>query len=125
MSCSFQSDDGSSCDARPMKSGKYCFFHSPDANDEKRRLEAQSRGGKANAVAVQTPLPPITISNAQDVVKLLEETINQVRGGILDVKIGNCIGVLSGHLIKAIEVSSIATRVEFIERAIFEKRTRL
>ena len=121
MECSFKSKKGKGCSAKPISGSEQCFFHSPE--HEKQRLEAQSRGGKANAIMVKEPLPPVVISETQDVVKLLEDTINRVRAGKLDVKIGNCIGVLSGHLIKALELTNVANRVEIIERAILERRT--
>jgi len=122
MKCTYKTSD-KQCDARALKNGPYCFFHASGSENEAQRLEAQSRGGKANLVKAQTPLPPMAIGTPQEVVKLLEETINSVRGGELDVRVANCIGVLSGHLLKAMEVSTIATRVEIIERAILERRT--
>lgn len=120
MKCKFKVK-GKQCDAPAMKNSDYCFFHSEKY--EKERKEAQSRGGQANAITVITPLPPMEIKAPQDVVNLLEDTINQVRAGELDVKIGNCIGVLSGHLIKALELVSVSSRVDVIERAILERRT--
>ena len=56
---------------------------------------------------------------------LLEDTVNRVRSGELDVKIGNCLGVLSGQVIKALEIVSVSNRVEIIERAILERTTRI
>lgn len=124
MKCTLPKDDGSNCNANAMANDKHCFFHSTDKLYKEQREVAQSKGGKANAIIVQFPANPVSIKGAEDVVSLLEDTINQVRAGKLDVRIGNCIGVLSGQIIKAIEVSSVANRVEIIERAIFERRTR-
>ncbi len=123
MKCIGQTADGKPCDANAMKGHKYCYFHSPKVPDVDRK-DGQSRGGKANLAKVDSPLPALPLKGSQDVVALLEETINLVRAGEMDVKVANCIGVLSGQLIKAIEVSSIANRVEVIERAILERRTR-
>lgn len=106
-----------------MKGKQHCFFHHSEFENVKKCQEARSRGGQANAIVVKEPLPSIELKDASDVVRLLGDTINRVRAGELDVKIGNCIGVLSGQLIKAIEVSSIANRIEIIERAILERRT--
>jgi len=121
MKCKFRSDEGIQCSAQAMKDSDYCFFHNPE--NQKQLKEAQARGGRANVTIVKNPLPPIEIKNIKDVVKLLEETVNDIRAGKLEVKVGNCIGILSGHLIKALEVASIANRVEIIERAILEKKT--
>ncbi len=124
MKCISQASNGTPCDANAINGDKHCYFHSPKVSEEARR-SAQSRGGRANEIRIKNPLPAIQISKVGDVVKLLEETVNLVRAGELDVKVANCIGVLSGHLLKALEVDTIANRVEIIERAILERRTRI
>ncbi|MBT5016814.1 hypothetical protein HN748_01225 [Candidatus Peregrinibacteria bacterium] len=123
MQCTYTKLNKKRCKAQAMAGEEYCFFHKPGSGDSQKRQEAQSRGGQTKLVRIQNPLSPIDLKEVNDVVLLLEDTINRVRSGELDVKIGNCIGVLSGQLIKAIEVSSIANRVEIIERAILERRT--
>ncbi len=123
MQCTFIKTDGECCNAKSLSQGKFCYFHSTEITNSERK-EAQSRGGKANMIKIQNPLPPVTINEVQDVVKLLTGTINDVRAGKLDVKLANCIGVLSGHLLKAMEMTTIVNRVEIIERAILEKRTK-
>lgn len=125
MKCTSKNDNGKPCNAHAMKGEELCFFHHSKEGNRQKLKEAQSRGGKAKTIVVKEPLSPMELKETQDVILLLEDTINRVRSGELDVKIGNCIGVLSGQLIKAIEVSSIANRVEIIERAILERRTTL
>jgi len=122
MKCVFKKPDGTPCDANAINGDEYCYFHSSKI-EESDRKEAQSRGGKGNLIKIQNPLPPIQIKKANDVVHLLEETVNLVRSGELDVRIANCIGVLSGQMLKALEVDTITNRVEIIERAILERRT--
>jgi len=124
MKCVAKKQEGLSCEANAMLDDEFCYFHSQKISDSD-RLSAQSRGGKANLVKVEHPLQPITIKKVGDVVVLLEETINLVRSGSLDIKAANCIGVLSGHILKALEVDTVASRVEIIERAILERRTRI
>lgn len=124
MQCNFIKTDGSTCKAKALTHNEYCYFHSSEVSDTERK-EAQARGGKVKAMRVLNPLPPVIITEVQDVVKLLESTINDVRAGKLDVKIGNCIGMLSGQLLKALEMTNISQRVEIIERAILEKRTKI
>lgn len=121
MNCITQKSDGSLCEAKTLTDDLYCFFHSPNVSEEERK-SAQSRGGKGNTMKTTSPLPARKIDKAKDVVALLEETVNLVRAGELDVKVANCIGVLSGQVLKALEMSTIATRVEIIERAILERR---
>jgi hypothetical protein len=68
-----------------------------------------------------TPLAPIFLDDPSDVVNLLADTINKVRTGDLDLRVANCIGYLSGHLIKAFEIAEIERRIEVIERAVLKK----
>ncbi len=123
MKCRFIKHNGEKCGSNAMKKGEFCFFHNPDSDEA--RKQAQSSGGKGNVVVVKEPLAPVEIKEVSDVVFLLEDNVNRVRSGEIDVRVGNCIGVLSGHLIKALEVASIANRVEIIERAILERKTRI
>ena len=123
MKCTHKKKSGSICKANAVNGSKFCFFHDP-ANDNERKI-AQSSGGKGNKIVVNDPLEPIELKTAQDVVNLLEDTVNRVRSGELDVKIGNCLGVLSGQVIKALEIVSVSNRVEIIERAILERTTRI
>ena len=121
MQCIFEKDNGKRCEAHQMEKSQYCYLHNPEISSEKKK-QAQSKGGKSNAMRVNTPLSPVSISEPEDVVLLLEETINLVRAGEIDVKVGNCLGVLSGQLLKAIEVSQIKNRVEVIERVLMERK---
>lgn len=121
MQCHFMKSNNQPCQAHSIDESKYCYFHNPESGED--RKESQARGGKANAITMDNPLPPMLIKEASNVVILLQDTINHVRAGEMDVKIGNCIGVLSGHLLKALEVANIENRVEIIERAILEKKT--
>ena len=96
-------------------------MHSPNVSQEEKR-EAQARGGKANKIVIKNTLPAIQVSKPDDVVSLLVETINQVRAGEMDIKVANCIGVLSGHLIKSLELAKYADKIETVERILFERR---
>jgi len=117
--CKATKDDGQPCEAWAIKSSDYCFTHDPNASE--RRIEARSKGGQALSRNLN-PLEPMSITNPQDVVVLLADTINHVRQGTLDVRVANSIGVLSGHLLKALELGRIDSRVETIERVIMRRR---
>lgn len=86
-----------------MKSSSFCYFHNPEIGKEEKR-KVRSRGGKANTTIIDRPLPPAKIKSFEDVVSLLEATVNLVRSGEINVRTANCIGYLSGHLSKALEV---------------------
>ena len=120
MKCEYIKQNNSRCGANAMTDSKFCFRHNPDTEVE--RNIAVLRGGYA-LKKNNSSLPPMKIEKSQDVVLLLVDTINKVRGGEIDTRVANCLGVLSGHLIKAMELSELEKRVETIERVILERKT--
>ena len=119
--CRFIKTDKQKCKAWAMSDSEFCYFHNPDISEAEKK-EIQSKGGQANKIKVLKPLLPITIKQGDDVILLLEDTINKVRAGEIDLRVANSIGYLAGHLLKAIEIAKLEGRVEIIERAILEKR---
>src|SRR3989344_4843132 len=115
MRCIFIKPNKKRCEANAMAECKHCFYHNPAISAEE-KLEAQIRGGKANKIAIQAPLPAVSVKRTTDVVLLLDDTISRVRSGELDLRIANTIGYLSGHLIKALEVSDLEARLEELEK---------
>ena len=121
MNCKHTKPDGTKCGAYPMTGSDYCYLHNPDISNEEKK-EAQARGGTSKFLTVTEPLPVMKLENPQDAITLIADTINKVRTGQLDVRIANCIGVLSGHLIKAFETAQLKDKVEMIDRIVLEKR---
>lgn len=119
--CQHTKEDGTPCGAYAMTGQEFCYLHNPAITDEEKKL-AQVKGGKARALTIAEPLPLMKLETPQDAVMLIADTINRVRAGGLDVRIANCIGVLSGHLIKAFEVAQLKDKVEMIDRIVLEKR---
>ena len=119
--CRFIKTDKQKCKAWAMSDSNFCYLHNPDISEAEKK-EIQSKGGQANKIKVLKPLLPITIKQGDDVILLLEDTINKVRAGEIDLRVANSIGYLSGHLLKAIEIAKLEDRVEIIERVILEKR---
>ena len=113
--CQFKKQDGQECRANPMKDSEFCFTHNPDTEEEK--MLATSKGGRAPRKAYE-PLPELTIENTKDVVNLLSTTILEVRAGSIELRVANCIGYLSGHLIKAFEISDLEERINRLERKV-------
>jgi hypothetical protein len=88
---------------------------------KEKKLAAVVKGGKMSKKN-RTSLPPVSLAQPKDVVVLLSSTINDVRGGVVELRIANCIGYLSGHLIKAIEISDLENRVSKIEEALIKNK---
>ena len=111
--CKFIKSDGEECKANAMKESEFCFTHNPDMEDE--RMSAVRRGGSSPRKTYE-PLPEVKIENTKDVVNLLSLTISEVRAGSVELRVANCIGYLSGHLIKAFEVSTLEERLVKLEK---------
>jgi len=115
--CRAKTPDGSSCQAAALSGSDFCFFHDPDRADE--RQAARSFGGSRNRMkTLSADVPDVKVESCQDVVKLIGETINQVRKGQLDPRAGNAIGYLANVLIKAYEQGSLEKRIEDLEAAV-------
>ncbi len=118
MRCEYIKIDKKQCSANAMKNSKFCFTHNPDMKEQKRA--AVIKGGKMSKKN-HSFLPSVTLNQSKDVVDLLATTINEIRGGLVEVKIANCIGYLSGHLIKAFEIVDLEERVSKIEQTLNKK----
>lgn len=116
--CKFIKTDEKQCEAWAMTDSDFCFTHNPDTKEEKQL--AVTKGGKSPK-RNYNPLEPIEIESTKDVVELISQTINEVRLGEINIRVANCIGFLSGHLIKALEVANLEERVAKVERLILEK----
>ncbi|MCJ7459876.1 MAG: Mcm10/DnaG-type zinc finger protein [candidate division Zixibacteria bacterium] len=112
--CKFIKDDGESCQAPVIEGSEYCFFHHPGKVVE--RLEAASRGGKSRVKVLDQS--DIKIKSLTDVVRLLEQTVNQVRTGLIDVRISNSIGLLSNVLVRAMEQEILERKLDMLEKQI-------
>jgi hypothetical protein len=113
----FKPDGGGKCGARPIAGSSYCFFHDPEKSAE--REAAQRAGGLRNKLAVlPSTAPDAPLLDARDVVRLLAETINQVRRGEVDPKVANAVGYLGGLLMKALHETEIEKRLAALEAAV-------
>ena len=115
MQCEFIKSDGEQCKSYAMNDEKNCFRHSKHVSDEEKMLTSQ-KGGQNRALVNQNPLPPISLENPNHIVLLLADTINRVRSGELGIRTANCIGYLSGHLTKALELSEVQEKLDRIEK---------
>jgi len=119
MQCQYKKEDKKQCEAQAIKGSNLCFSHDPSKADEKH--EAVVKGGlspKKNTL----DLPPVKIQTAKDVVILLEDTANRVRAGEIEIKLANCLGFLSGHLIKAINTADLEGRIQILEQALLKPK---
>lgn len=119
--CQAKTADGSSCQAAALTGSDFCFFHDPDRAADRR--EANAAGGRQGKMkTLDADAGDIRVESCQDVVKLLSDTINQVRKGDLDPRIANAIGYLANILIRAAEQGDHEKRLEDLEAAVLKDR---
>ena len=104
--CSAKNRSGKRCGAWAVTGATKCALHA----DPERAAELGSKRGRRVKFRPRPDaldLPPRPLKSTEEVCELLEETINLVRRGSLDVRAANSIGVLAGIHLKA-----LAQRVE-------------
>jgi len=121
MKCKHIKNNGEQCNANAMSDSNFCYLHNPDISEEEKR-QAQTRGGQARGLTISQVLPDLPISEPNDAIMLIADTIKRVRAGEIDIKTANCLGFLTDKLLRAFEVAKLNDKVEFIEQAILEKR---
>lgn len=114
--CKFVKPDGKQCETPALKDKDLCMFHDPEM--EAKRELARKKGVSASKLI--RLLPPetanIEVKHPDDVVKLVGDTIDQVRTGEIDPKIAQVVGTLAGILLDAIQVAHRYTLTEDIEK---------
>ncbi len=117
--CNFIKPDKTRCKAKAIQNDSYCFWHSEKMKEK--RTQAVHDGGKSPKRSYGRD-DEVAITNTQDVLKLIEQTINDLRRNKTSTKLATAIGYLSGIALKTIEQGDIEKRLEVIEYAIKLKK---
>ncbi len=120
--CDHQRHDGTRCKARPRQGETWCAFHDPARaleQQQARKAGGKARSGRAAVLPADTPDAPL--GTMQEVVAFLGATANLVARGAIDVKVGNCLGLLCGQLVRALEKGNLEARLEALE-AVLKQR---
>ena len=120
--CQQTKASGGRCAAYTLADSVFCFFHDP-ATAAARAAARRAGGQKHRAAVLPATSPDRPLGTVDDVVALLGETINHVRRGALDPKVGTAVGYLAGLLLKALEQGDLAARLAVVEAAV-ETRSR-
>jgi hypothetical protein len=126
--CSHVTITGEQCDGNAQEGSTLCYFHAPENQQEIQ--EARSRGGKNCHTKSRslTALPPDTadlpLATSNDVKTALAEAYNAVRTGRLHPTVANCLALISGYLLKAMDSGDTEERIERLEK-IFARRRRV
>ena len=111
MNCELIKKNGKGCGAKALTGSTFCYFHNPDVSEAEKK-KAQTSGGTNRALTIKTPLPAMILTTPEDTVLLMADTISRVRAGTLDIRTANCLGFLADKLLKALEYSYMAERVD-------------
>lgn len=115
--CLHSNKTGKQCGGLQIAGSEYCFIHTPGLDAQ--RFEARQKGGRSNKrTALPDSEPDAKLESVADVQELLARTINAVRKGKLDARLGNAVGYLSAILLRAREVGDIEDRLAKVEAAI-------
>lgn len=123
--CRFRKPDGTRCRGQARRGKQSCTFHDPDLAAE--RAEGRRRGGIGRsrpAAVAPSDAPDLPLRTAADVTAALADAFNRVRRGQLDVKVGNCLGLLAGQLLRAIDGGNLAARIETLELVLRQRYPR-
>lgn len=118
--CAYIKEDGEYCRGYAIKDSEYCLSHDPDMQEA--RLERARRGGASESYEkLELDLPPLEITNSEDIVQGILQIINEVRTGQIPPRVATTIGYLLGIALKAYEVSGVDKKVDAIEKALYGK----
>lgn len=112
MQCRYIKHDGSECWANAMENSEYCWFHAPEIDYDRRN--ANSKGGKAKRAGLYADLPDIYLKTIDDVPEMLIDTVRQVRGGFIGIRLGTAIAYITGMLMKSFAITNLDKRVKNI-----------
>jgi hypothetical protein len=91
-----------------LKDNIYCCNHNALVNKKDTPLSGK----------LVINLPELNIDNVTDLPPFLIDTIRNIRGGVLNVRVGSVIGYLSSILLRSYEVADLHQRLEKIEQLI-------
>jgi len=93
------------------------MWHDPDRHDD--IMAAAHKGGEVTrqrrANVVMPRSAPVVLESADDVRRLLADTLTRVRRGQLEVAVANCIGYLCQGATRVLEVTELERRLLALE----------
>jgi hypothetical protein len=121
--CQATTRQGAPCRAYAVTGSDYCFHHDPARAAERR--QARSKGGRARHGRRVGPVgqaEPVKLDDLTDIAALLRRTINDTLRLENSIQRARTIGYLAGHLVKALEMSTLEARITALEQALELRR---
>ena len=117
--CEGKRKDGQACRVTALPGSRFCLFHDPAQAQTRKR--AQRKGGtnrSKRAAVLPADAPNAPLQTVPEVVAFLGLTVNRVCRGELDAKVGNCVGVLCGQLLRALGPDDVLREIEELRQQI-------
>ena len=113
--------NGNNCEAQSLKGDNLCFFHSENEDVVEKRLESSGLGGKNGSLQYIFTEGDTPIKSMDDVIFLLESTINAVMKGKLPTNRANTIGYLANLMLSAFEKRDLDTKLTMLEKVMVKR----
>jgi hypothetical protein len=123
MKCTHIKPDGTKCSANAMTESEFCFSHNPDSQEDKEL--AVLKGGLAPKKKEEQALEPLPVNTPNEVLALIQDTINRVRSSPMTHQKANCIGYLASIALKTMEVGELGEKIELINSLILERKIKI
>jgi hypothetical protein len=123
--CQATTATGEPCRAQALPGARFCVFHDPahaEARAAGRKAGGKRRSQPAAVLPADTADAPLT--SVPEVVAVLADTINQMRTGRLDVRVGNGVTYACATLLRALQPDEAAKLAEELRRRIEELKGR-
>ena len=124
--CKATTKSGEPCKAKTTTGSDYCTFHDPAKAEAFQ--DGRVKGGESGKLATLATVKPwrgvvgevdvLRAVSPVELVNLLCETIDDVRVGAIDPKVGNAVGYLAGIIVKIQQYEAVAERLSAIEEAL-------
>jgi hypothetical protein len=123
--CKGSTKSGAACRVAPLVESDYCFTHDPATAGE--RKAARSKGGAARhgrLIGTAGAVEPVNVKSTADIVRLLEQAINDCFAMENSLNRSRTIGYLAGVACKALELDELADRVAALESVLKARDTK-
>jgi hypothetical protein len=114
--CHSRKKDGGRCGANAQPANGLCVFHDPAKADDGHRARHAGGVHRSRAAAVlPSDTPDHPLGSTKEVSALLSDSINRLRRGQLDPRVGNAMGYLASVLLRALEQGPLEERIARLE----------
>lgn len=114
--CEAMRADGSPCTVAPLRSGAYCFAHSPDLAD--RRAAARVKGGHNRSNLARGARAAVASPPVATLIDRLTRALDDTLAGDLDARQANAAANVARALLAALEAGDVEARFAELERLV-------